>query len=1152
MRDPTETMSPKKTLSLFSCLLMGLLSPLARGADYSPDIWLDGADATSVVLSAGGNVERWIDKSGNGNDALAPSTTNQPGYNSSTGSLEFDGVDDGLRITGANTYGPNNEVTVFVVVQLDDKDVTQSILTDIEWTTFCKRFALHYWDVSFGGYYALYGDDVNGDESDAHALGNRDTDRHMVSFRYDGSTFHASLDGSSPALQSNPVPGSGGSDLMLGNSINFARNALNGRIHEVIIYKKALTAQQVLSVEYDLHNKWSLPFDKTHTLYSEPFGIVSGQRFSVTENSAERTVIGTPQTLSVQPGFSPSDWQIEAAGIFDETVDVGAFTIDPDTGEISVADNGKPDFERYQTHRIAVSMSDGTTRSRAVEVDIDVIDASDGDSPKVHSELWGVAGELWDAHGRLPDYSHAGYHSGEVPIPDHPEWPVIDVTDPPYNADPTDAVDDTAAIQSAIDAAPASGAVVFMPAGTYYLETRIVVERGNLILRGAGRDAGGTVLYCPNSQTDLGKDWLKDSMIQFTGKWWIGEGATRTPVAEAHRGDRTLLLDADSGWVPGQTVYLWLNESGPDLQGPLWDHMHNNQTERNPEPSGWAGAGDSWPYTVERVDGRLVTFKEPFLNDVRLEWTPTLQASGIIGEIGMEDFKMEFNPIPQPDHLVEPGYNGIGFKWVEHSWMRRIGLQDTDNGLRLSGCSKCTIEDILFTGRAGHHGLTVERRGRNLVHNLVYNQTSAFIHSATITQGAAGCVVSEVSGNQVISCDSHGDSPHQNLWTCITTPWNYNSSGTAGSQPHAAHGTTYWNLTGNPAGAGLPGENYRHIGTTVVGPLAITDSHTISREWYENIQSVSPANLYDAQLDRRLNPPPAPLFASAPFGLRSNWMERDPSRWKIENGNNATYTMNFSNAPAMPGGRLGEYSILTAPDNTIAVFARSLEDFSQFPDADLALILGYQDDDNYLYASANMVAGATIHRVQNGTRTQLAADPSILLDGNTWRYMALSRNSTTLTLHYGTQQLQATDSVFTSGLTGIGSTVGQAAFDSIDLEYATSFADWALVLGLPADPEVDDDDDGLGNFHEYAFDLQPHVRDAPSILSGDADGNISYTVRNLRNGVTYTVETSPDLDNWSPFQTLQGQSGGTETIVSIPYTLDLGTGCLFVRQRLEE
>ena len=33
------------------------------------------------------------------------------------------------------------------------------------------------------------------------------------------------------------------------------------------------------------------------------------------------------------------------------------------------------------------------------------------------SELWGRSGERWTSQSRLPDFSYAGYHAGEQPIP---------------------------------------------------------------------------------------------------------------------------------------------------------------------------------------------------------------------------------------------------------------------------------------------------------------------------------------------------------------------------------------------------------------------------------------------------------------------------------------------------------------------------------------------------------------------------------------------------------------------------------------------------------------------------------------------------------------------------------------------------------------
>jgi plastocyanin len=65
----------------------------------------------------------------------------------------------------------------------------------------------------------------------------------------------------------------------------------------------------------------------------------------------------------------------------------------------------------------------------------------------------------------------------------------LDVT--AYGADGSDALDDTTAIQDAIDAASA-GDTVYIPAGTYYVSGQLDMK-SDLVLKGAGRDSTGLI-----------------------------------------------------------------------------------------------------------------------------------------------------------------------------------------------------------------------------------------------------------------------------------------------------------------------------------------------------------------------------------------------------------------------------------------------------------------------------------------------------------------------------------------------------------------------------------------------------------------------------------------------------------------------------------
>ncbi|GLX66793.1 discoidin domain-containing protein [Paenibacillus glycanilyticus] len=127
-----------------------------------------------------------------------------------------------------------------------------------------------------------------------------------------------------------------------------------------------------------------------------------------------------------------------------------------------------------------------------------------------------------DGEGRfLHDFSYAGYHRGEAPLPTVGLVGSIDVTKAPYLADSTGQKDATSAIQQAInDASAAGGGVVYLPEGTYKVNPpagqayALGINASNVVLKGAG--IGKTFLYNASEymkQKDIirigGGDWAK-------------------------------------------------------------------------------------------------------------------------------------------------------------------------------------------------------------------------------------------------------------------------------------------------------------------------------------------------------------------------------------------------------------------------------------------------------------------------------------------------------------------------------------------------------------------------------------------------------------------------------------------------------------------
>jgi len=108
----------------------------------------------------------------------------------------------------------------------------------------------------------------------------------------------------------------------------------------------------------------------------------------------------------------------------------------------------------------------------------------------LYPDDWRLGFEHRDSQGRfLHDFSYAGYHRGEIPIPENPSSNIINVTRAPYNADRSGQQDATSAIQAAIDAAGnAGGGIVFLPSGTYRIASPpLRMSRDNVVIRGAGQ-----------------------------------------------------------------------------------------------------------------------------------------------------------------------------------------------------------------------------------------------------------------------------------------------------------------------------------------------------------------------------------------------------------------------------------------------------------------------------------------------------------------------------------------------------------------------------------------------------------------------------------------------------------------------------------------
>jgi hypothetical protein len=480
-----------------------------------------------------------------------------------------------------------------------------------------------------------------------------------------------------------------------------------------------------------------------------------------------------------------------------------------------------------------------------------------------YSFLWGERGEKWSASGRLPDFSFAGYRSGDVPIPNVPVK--SNVRD--FGAKGDGTADDTAAFKRAI--AETDGGAILIPAGRYKITDILYIRKSNIVLRGAG--SGKSVLFFPTPLESLKPNMGATTTGQATSNYsWSGglvwvegknAGADVGAVAErAVRGAHEIKLEENAKLSPqvlaafvGRRVEISQQDPGDNS---LIDHVYAGQSG---DVSKIKGVRVTFVSRVAAVDGTKLLLERPLQTSVAPMWKPRVRvfAPGV-SEVGIEDLGFEFASGPYGGHFSEPGFNVLALSGVSDCWARRLRVFNADSGPFLSGHFN-TIEDIVFeadrapdkAGNTGHHGVTLG--SDNLLKNFDFK--TRFVHDIS-AERSAGSVASD--GRGVDLCfDHHKRFPHANLFTNIDIGEGkrmYRSGGGAALGRHAGAWTTFWNIRAARPQK-WPAESY---GPDMMNLVAVqSDDAPILDEngrWFEPIApaQIEPKNLYEAQLARRL------------------------------------------------------------------------------------------------------------------------------------------------------------------------------------------------------------------------------------------------------------------------------------------------------------
>jgi hypothetical protein len=267
-----------------------------------------------------------------------------------------------------------------------------------------------------------------------------------------------------------------------------------------------------------------------------------------------------------------------------------------------------------------------------------------------------------DSQGRfLQDYSYAGYHNGEKPLPTGNHSRILDVTAPPYRADKTGEADASAAIQKAIDDAEAAGAgIVYMPAGTYTLSDRLHVKRSRIVLRGAGsHGARATRLLF----VDGGRQ--KPNILFGTRMKY---GASRPLARDTHIFDHHVALKDVSGLAKGDHILIGCRITEAFLKEhhmvPFWGENQKDKFRR------------FFRRQITRVDraGRRIFFKVPIRYPLLTRDDAFLmETGGLIEECGIEHLAVcNATKKEKTAWDARPGWPAVRFENVKDCWARDV------------------------------------------------------------------------------------------------------------------------------------------------------------------------------------------------------------------------------------------------------------------------------------------------------------------------------------------------------------------------------------------------------------------------------------------------------------------------------------------------
>lgn len=482
-------------------------------------------------------------------------------------------------------------------------------------------------------------------------------------------------------------------------------------------------------------------------------------------------------------------------------------------------------------------------------------------APGQTSDLWGLNGERWSPRSRLPDFSYAGYHSGEAPLPQAPRG----VSVKEFGAKGDGTTDDTAAFQKAL--ATVKNGAIEVPPGRYRITDMLEIKHSSIVLRGQG--PAQSVLFFPKQLNDIKPNWGQTTSGRPTSNYswsggfvWfkgtVGNRPLASITAPARRGDISVRVSNPTNLRVGQRVEI-LETDTRDNSLAAW--LYSGDAGDTSKLLGSTRA--SIVCHILKITGDNIEIDRPLRFDIKPEWEPRVVSfEPTVSESGVEDLGFEFPITPYQGHFTELGFNAVAFSGVSDCWARNLHIMNADSGI-FTNSYFCTISRVVFesarppdtSGSTGHHGFNFEGED-NLFTDFDFR--TQFIHDITVDHNASGNVSAQGRGVD-LSLDHHRRAVNENLYTDIdagagTRLWL--SSGGEALGKHAAARNTFWNIRARRA-QNYPPPDFGPISINLIAVETRQPAEkNLNGKWFEAIppQQIVPQDIHAAQLARRLQP----------------------------------------------------------------------------------------------------------------------------------------------------------------------------------------------------------------------------------------------------------------------------------------------------------